>query len=295
MSPSRKQKEANRKNGRKGGVKTPQGKEISKHNATRHGLLSREMVIKSGAFSESQEEFDALHENIRAAFNAEGGAEEYFIEKLAVSYWRQRRLHRFENAVIRQQLDEIERDSRATTDELNRKIDVGIQRARELEENITRLRKSQAEGVASWEEIYKMGWDSFIDHVVWHLDQKGEEELSNVKTEEEVRALIKEKLGWDDIRILEELIKIKTDAQKDCQNEIKSLEQQKQDHMHRVEALRDQAIIPAPEQMDRILRYGSALERQFYRDSDILLKLQAIRIRFNLAPPNNGEDGAGLE
>ncbi len=295
MSPSRKQKEANRKNGRKGGVKTPQGKEISKHNATRHGLLSREMVIKSGVFSESQEEFDALHENIRAAFNAEGGAEEYLIEKMAVSYWRQRRLHRFENAVIRQQLDQIERDSRATRDELNRKIDVNIRIARELEEDITRLRKAQADGVASWEEIYKMGWDSFIDHIVWRIDQKGEEELSNVKTEEEVRALIKEKLGWDDIRILEELIGSKSRELKRFQNEIKSLEQQKQDHIHRVEVLRDQAIIPAPEQMDRILRYGSALERQFYRDSDILVKLQAIRIRFNLAPHDNGEDGAGLE
>ncbi len=295
MSTSRTQKEANRKNGKKGGVKTPQGKEVSKYNARTHGLLSKEVVIKSGAFSESQEDFDALYENLRAALNAEGGAEEHLVEKMAVSYWRQRRLHRFENAVIRQQIDLIERDSRATTDELNRKIDRKIQIARELEENITRLSKAQAEGVTSWEEIYKMGLDSFIDCVAWRLDQKGEEELSNVKNEEEVGVLIKEKLGWDDNRILEELIKIKTDAFKECQNEIKSLEQQKQDHIHRVETLRDQAIIPAPEQMDRILRYGSALERQIYRDSDILVKFQAIRIRLKLASPDNGKDGGSLE
>ena len=38
MTVSQKQIEANKKNGQKGGVKTPEGKAIVKYNALKHGL-----------------------------------------------------------------------------------------------------------------------------------------------------------------------------------------------------------------------------------------------------------------
>ena len=43
---SQKQLEANRQNAKLGGVKTEEGKAISKYNAIKHGLLSKEVLLE---------------------------------------------------------------------------------------------------------------------------------------------------------------------------------------------------------------------------------------------------------
>jgi len=43
---SQKQLEANRQNAKLGGVKTEEGKAVSKYNALKHGLLSKEVLLK---------------------------------------------------------------------------------------------------------------------------------------------------------------------------------------------------------------------------------------------------------
>ena len=45
MSITQKQLDANRNNAQKGGVKTTEGKAVSRYNAIRHGLLSKEVLL----------------------------------------------------------------------------------------------------------------------------------------------------------------------------------------------------------------------------------------------------------
>lgn len=42
---SQKQIDANRENGKLGGVKTDEGKTVSRYNAIKHGLLSEEVLL----------------------------------------------------------------------------------------------------------------------------------------------------------------------------------------------------------------------------------------------------------
>ncbi len=44
---SQKQLEANRQNAKLGGVKTEEGKAVSKYNALKHGILSQEVLLES--------------------------------------------------------------------------------------------------------------------------------------------------------------------------------------------------------------------------------------------------------
>jgi len=60
MTVSEKQLQANKKNAQKGGVKTPEGKEIVKYNALKHGLLAKEVFIPVGEGAENSEEFNTL-------------------------------------------------------------------------------------------------------------------------------------------------------------------------------------------------------------------------------------------
>lgn len=66
MTVSQKQLEANIKNAKKGGVKTPEGKARVKYNALRHGLLAQEVVVTVGEGAENPEEFNVLLEDLKA-------------------------------------------------------------------------------------------------------------------------------------------------------------------------------------------------------------------------------------
>lgn len=102
---SQKQIKANRKNAKKAGVKTKQGKEIVKYNALKHGLLAKEAVITTGDGAEDPKEFEALLYGLIDHYQPIGSVEEILVETMAVSYWRLRRAKRYEVGLIREQLD----------------------------------------------------------------------------------------------------------------------------------------------------------------------------------------------
>ena len=74
--------------GRSGGPKTQQGKERSKHNALKHGIFSK-VVLLDG---EPQFEFDFMLNGLQDAFEPGGTLEEILVDKIAALIWRHRRL-----------------------------------------------------------------------------------------------------------------------------------------------------------------------------------------------------------
>ena len=122
MTVSSKQLEANRKNAEKGGVKTPEGKAIVKYNALKHGLLAKEVVISLGEGTEDPEEFNSLLDDLKEQFSPVGTLEEMLVEKIAVSYWRLRRVYRYEVGLIRRKLDTATDDFYNEQDWQNRKL-----------------------------------------------------------------------------------------------------------------------------------------------------------------------------
>ena len=63
------------------GPRTPQGKQRTKYNATKHGFAA--MVLKGGAFGESEGDYKNLVASFRQAHQPVGGFEEFLVEKLA--------------------------------------------------------------------------------------------------------------------------------------------------------------------------------------------------------------------
>jgi len=110
MTVSQKQLEANKKNAKKGGVKTSEGKAIVRYNALKHGLLAKEVVITVGEGAENQEEFNGLLIDLKTQLQPEGTLEEMLVEKIAVAYWRLRRAYKYEAGLIREELDNATED-----------------------------------------------------------------------------------------------------------------------------------------------------------------------------------------
>ncbi|PWB38374.1 MAG: hypothetical protein C3F02_04365 [Parcubacteria group bacterium] len=85
---SQKQLEANRENAKLGGVKTEEGKEVSRYNAIKHGLLSKEVLLSD----EDEKNLEELGKRLRAELMPTGEVEVLLVDRIIANVWRLRRL-----------------------------------------------------------------------------------------------------------------------------------------------------------------------------------------------------------
>ena len=110
-TPSQAKLEANRQNALAStGPLTRRGKTNSSKNALKHGILSKEVLIKEGRFSESRAQFNRLRAGLVDYFQPQGVMEEILVEKITVAYWRLRRCAVAERGHIVQDLTHLEYD-----------------------------------------------------------------------------------------------------------------------------------------------------------------------------------------
>jgi len=94
---SRKQIEANRSNALNGtGPRTAEGKARSSRNALTHGLTAQEIVIPG----EDVAAYRSFEQQLIDDLQPNGSCELELIERLAATYWRLRRIPRFEAALM---------------------------------------------------------------------------------------------------------------------------------------------------------------------------------------------------
>ena len=93
---SQKQLEANRENAKLGGVKTEEGKAVSKYNALKHGILSQEVLLEG----EDGESLIELGKRIRAEIKPRGEIELILTDRIVANIWRLRRFLEVERKVM---------------------------------------------------------------------------------------------------------------------------------------------------------------------------------------------------
>ncbi len=106
MSTKRQQIEANQRNALVStGPVTSQGKALVSQNAVKHGIFAKDLLITAGDGKEDAQEYQELLNGIILSLNPVGQMECLLVEKIAVDYWRLRRVLRFESGSIRKILD----------------------------------------------------------------------------------------------------------------------------------------------------------------------------------------------
>jgi hypothetical protein len=308
MTVSEKQLEANKKNAKKGGVRTEEGKAIVRYNALKHGLLAKEVVIAVGDGAENPEEFNALLEDLKTQLVPAGTLEEMLTEKIAVAYWRLRRAYRYEVGLIRNELDNATDDFYGKEDwqhnrvnKTEEEIDQEIAKAKEGIEywkkdkrNLTKMRKDgkPLEDIYDWEE----NWEHLNEDVCGLLpdDDDGDQIIGS----KGLREFLNNKEGWSDDRIWEKLIGLCDNAAGPHKIEIARLEKQKEKNRLRLQVVGKLGNIPSKHELDRLLRYEGAIERQLYKALNQLERMQRLRAGDNVPPPvevdvdiNAGQNG----
>jgi hypothetical protein len=104
MSPA--QIDANRQNAQKStGPKTPTGRAVSKMNALKHGILSKEVLVRALNRKESRRELLTLHQRFRQELQPSGPVEEMLVDQIVTTHSRLRRALTAESGEIALSVD----------------------------------------------------------------------------------------------------------------------------------------------------------------------------------------------
>lgn len=96
---SNKQLEANRENSQLGGVKTLQGKAVSKYNAQTHGILRNSLT------DYEQEFYSEILEDLEKQCEPQGIIEQLLVERVAINYLKLFRVQKAETEFIQSKLN----------------------------------------------------------------------------------------------------------------------------------------------------------------------------------------------
>ena len=86
------------------GPRTTQGKQRSKYNALKHGILSKKLLLKN----ESWAEFESLWNGLSEDFQIQGTLATELLMDLVMIRWKKRRLRRAQNAEIAEKVEFLE-------------------------------------------------------------------------------------------------------------------------------------------------------------------------------------------
>src|SRR5215217_2847375 len=101
---SEKKAEANRRNALKStGPNTPEGKAAVRHNAMKHGLLSKDILLPG----DDEATLLELSEHVRDQLQPVGELEGLLVDRIISSTWRLRRLGRVEAGIFAYELSGV--------------------------------------------------------------------------------------------------------------------------------------------------------------------------------------------
>lgn len=89
------------------GPKTAKGKAVSRMNAIKHGVYSKELILRRGFIHEDPKEFRQLVDSLIADLQPVGTMETILAEKIAVSLWRLKRIYAAEIGHFLKELQQL--------------------------------------------------------------------------------------------------------------------------------------------------------------------------------------------
>ena len=278
---SAKQIAANRRNAVKStGPRTPQGRAVSKMNALKHGILSKQVLVHGLILEESREELEALQRRFWEDLQPVGVTEEMLVDQIVTAHWRLRRALAAESGEIALSVDTGYRQRsrepdpvhlwmkwRILTDPIHDMEHSALGNSC-LESLMGKVRKAVETEGALTEAMVQDFAKSFggnpnimvnelaalrleLNANPGGLDDAALQERNKARA----LAFLNEKMGG--FRRWQEWVL-------------------KQDE-HEEEARQAAAVLPSAETLDKILRYETKLERQMYRAMAQLERVQRMR------------------
>jgi len=255
---------ANRENAKRStGPKTAIGKTFSRRNALKQGLFVRQ-ITDFEALSEDPREYQELINGLWDQYQPIGKGEEIEVERIAVCYWKLKRVWRYENAVnLAARRDFVRR-------ELNEQAEYCQKLAKEEEAVIGELRNATKEIEDTGQVSKELKQRMFATSPGFEGFWAGLESDAQRRMEEPDFSQMLRKLRPQTRNQFREMYTVKTAIAL-----LEPLAQRR--YINVTETAVGQHAIPHPEALDKILRYEAAVNRDLGRALDRLDWLQRRR------------------
>ncbi len=277
---SPKQLAANRRNAQKStGPRTTEGRAASRLNALKHGILSREVLVRGQYLKEDEKELEALHQRFHEDLEPEGPLEEMLVDQIVTAQWRLRRALTSESG------------------EIALSVDGGHRRRDRFPNPVVQWLKWTALG----DPVHAMEQDRvgigllirWLGEVREAVERDGE--LTEVAVQK-LAARFDNKpntlvLALQDFRASQGALPVVDDSsgranrkaealhfmdkQLNGLNTVRLLHAEEREFAE--EAQQAAAVLPSAEVLDKIMRYETKLERQMYRAMAQLERVQRMR------------------
>ena len=288
-----KQIEANQKNAQLStGPTTEEGKAVVVLNPIKHGIFVKDLIITCGDGKENEEEYKALIDGLVRSLHPDGQMQSLLVEKIAVDFWRLKRVLRFETGSIRKYLDMVvydyynKKDYRGnkeskTCDELDEEIkqqrgyiDWNSRYIEALKKGIVSFNKPEWEGEGLKSEIDEdlflvaegIGDEMFSSEEYFKFE---EGKLSW----EEILAIFR-KAGNTDQDIANALVIEIEKRSNDYLKRIKEIEQEKLKNKYAEEVKVQVWSLPNEDNAEKVIKYEKAIQKSIFQNLALLKRLQ---------------------
>ena len=103
------------------------GKAAVASNAIKHGIFTKDLIISSTLGKEDESEYLEMLNNLIGCLTPQNQIESLLVEKIAIDFWRLRRVIRFEVGSIEKYLEKIFDDFYSYPRKTNEEIDTEIE------------------------------------------------------------------------------------------------------------------------------------------------------------------------
>lgn len=277
------------------GPVTAEGKAIISQNAVKHGIFARDLIISAGDGQESEQEYRELLDGLVVSFNPNGQMECLLVEKIAVDFWRLRRVLRFETGSIRKFLDMAISNYYNKTDwqdqkkhKTNGELDKEMKEQQEYLSWNNSYIKALKKGVVTFDKPTWTGEGLESDIVDNLYDvirvekyrilqgnefkqfEEGELELEDLRT-------ILKRAEYSDKDITDALILWLEEQNEDYKKQIYDTEQKKLKNRLAEEVAIKLNSLPAGDTYEKVIKYEKAVQRSILQNIALLKRLQSMR------------------
>lgn len=285
---TQKQIEANSQNAKLStGPMTYEGKAVVATNAIKHGIFTKTLIVTSKIGQENEAEYQLLLNNLIDCLLPCNQMESLLVEKIAVDFWRLRRIIRFETGSIANHIATLVKEFYSYEGTNNDAIEKDIILNRQTIEWNTRYIEYLTQGKVTFDvPIWSEGAfeSDIIEDFYWIAKS-----ISNLAEKDsklvygsvyldfnELRAIL-EKHGYNDSKSISvTLIEIYKRENLRLKKNNEKLLQQKLSYDARDKLTYMLGMAPAAENTDKILKYERSLQKSIFQNLLMLKKLQGI-------------------
>jgi hypothetical protein len=274
------------------GPRTPEGKAISARNALRHGILAREAVIDDGDGRENLEEYESLLCGLEDSLMPVGEMERLLVERIAVQHWRLRRALRFETGCLRVELDDHRRDAerKARLSEMSTVLPDTIRPKLSRVKYGDPITEAEVQAQNAFRCAFPYGSkgfegdDRFLEAAFRRKIRTGDDAGDLPEHwRDEAKAFVAKLTDKEKRKLCRDLFRLEDDL---------SMQMMEVLEWNRMVERRERRLsLPSGDEIEKILRYQTAIERSIARDLDMLMKLQ--QVRHQRQEDNDGDEAAG--